>query len=133
MFWRSDLDWTYVLNFASGTDRSSGPWITGGDNWRWDGSFPDGRGLIPPAGLVEPIRGFGYAWYNFLGGQTGTQGWATDQEKGFCAEIQPFDNGLIFASSTVEYCQDELYNSARDPSFEPILIAIHNDGSWHRY
>ena len=105
MFWRADEDWTHALYFAGGTDASRGAWVTGRDSWRWDGSFPDGRGLTPPSGQYEPVRGFGLAWYEKLGGPSSQLGWATEPEKGFCVTLQPFDAGLIFASNReVESC-----------------------------
>lgn len=133
MLWRSDNDWAYVLHWQNGSNPAAGDWATGGNAWRWDGSFPDGRGLTPPPGLLEPIRGFGYVWFNFLGGAASTIGWATDQEKGFCANLQPFDTGLIFHSSTVQFCQDELFNWATHPSFTPLFFTMRADGTWTRY
>jgi hypothetical protein len=106
MLWRSDSDWAYAFNWQGGTDQNAGSWTTGGDAWKWDGSFPDGRGLTPPPGLFEPIRGFGFVWFTKLGGQASQVGWATDIEKGFCANLQPFEHGFIFHLSAVEQCQD---------------------------
>jgi hypothetical protein len=133
MLWRSDKDWTYALNFQGGADPQKGDWVTGGDAWRWDGSFPDGRGLTAPAGKYEPVRGFGLAWYSFLGGPSSQLGWATDREKGICVRLQAFDSGLIFGSSAVGSCQDGMFNMAQDPSFAPILIALQNNGAWQRH
>jgi hypothetical protein len=133
LFWRSDQDWTYELYWQRGTDDTTGDWVTGGDVWKWDGSFPDGRGLTPPPGLYEPIRGFGFVWYNFLGGPDSRIGWATEPEKGFCANLQRFQNGFLFHSSTVQYCEDELFNWATNPSFPPLIVALFGDGSWRRY
>ena len=134
MFWRSDLDWTYALHQRNGTDSAFGEWSTGKDTWRWDESFPEGRGLKPPPGLLEPIRGFGYTWYNFLGGPDSTLGWATGQEKGFCANLQPFEHGVIFHSSTIQFCQDQMYNwAAEDPSFTPLFFTLYADGNWERH
>ena len=134
MWWRSDLDWTYALYWQNGTNPVTGNWVTGGDAWRWDQvSFPEGHGLTPPPGLFEPIRGFGFVWFEKLGGPSSQLGWATDQEKGFCALVQPFEHGLIFHSSTVQYCQDELFNYATQPSFAPLFFVLSDDGKWQRY
>lgn len=133
MLWRSDLDWAYALYWQGGTDQLAGDWDTRGDEWKWDGSFPDGRGLTPPPGLFEPIRGFGYVWFTKLGGQTGQVGWATAPEQGFCATMQPFEQGLIWHSSTVPYCYDELYNSAQDASFVPLFLSMYQGGAWKRW
>lgn len=130
MLWRSDTDWAYVFDWQGGSNPAAGTWVTGGDSWKWDGSFPEGHGLTPPAGRYEPIRGFGFVWFSKLGGTSGTLGWATDQEKGFCAKVQPFEQGFIFRSNTVEFCEDEYFNWARDPSFTPLFFAIAGDGSW---
>jgi len=133
MLWLSDTDWAYVFNWRDGSSRLDGLWSTGGNAWRWDGSFENGRGLTPPPGLFEPIRGFGFVWFNFLGGPTSQIGWATDQEKGFCATVQRFEHGLIWRSSTVATCQDDLYNWATDPSFEPLFFVMQYAGRWQRY
>ena len=121
------------MRFLGGTNPTRGPGAIGGDAWRWDGSFPNGHGLTPPAGLYEPVRGFGFVWYNFLGRSSGQLGWATAPEQGICVTLQPFVSGIMFKSSTVARCQDNLYNHAQSPTFVPILIAIKNDGGWRRY
>ena len=129
----SGAAWIYELAFAGGEDATRGAWATGGGSWRWDGSFPDGRGLTPPPGRYEPIRGFGYVWFTKLGGQTGQFGWATGPEMGICVTLQAFDGGLIVASNNeVEYCQDTNANMARDSAFAPILAVLKSDGSWQR-
>jgi hypothetical protein len=133
MLWRSDNDWIYELAFAGGEDATRGAWATGGESWRWDGSFPDGRGLTPPPGRFEPVRGFGHVWFNRLGGQTSQFGWAIGPEQGICVTLQAFDGGLIVASNNeVEYCQDTNFNMARDSAFAPILAVLNSDGSWQR-
>ena len=101
--------------------------------WRWDNSFPEGRDLKPPEGLYEPVRGFGYAWFKFLGGPTGSLGWALQPERGFCATLQAFERGFVMRSTTAGPCKDGLFNMARDPSFTPLFIAIDSDGRWRRY
>lgn len=132
MFWRSDRDWTYALTFA-GSDKMQGSYETGGDGWRWDNSFPEGRGLTPPAGQIEPIRGFGFVWFSKLGGPDSEVGWATEQEKGICVTRQEFERGVIVKSTPVAFCGDNLYNMAQEPGFAPVLLALHGDGTWRRY
>jgi hypothetical protein len=132
MFWRSDRDWTYALTFANG-DTTQGRYETGGDAWRWDNSFPEGRGLTPPAGQIEPIRGFGFVWFSKLDGPDSEIGWATEQEKGICVTRQEFERGVIVKSNTVAFCGDNLYNMAQEPAFAPVLLALHGDGTWRRY
>ena len=102
MLWLSDSDWAYALHWQNGTNSNAGDWSTDGNAWKWDGSSPDGVGLTPPSGLYEPVRGFGYVWRNFLGGTASAFGWATGPEKGFCANVQRFERGFAFRSSTVE-------------------------------
>jgi len=132
MFWRNDIDWIYELHWGNGTDAAQGDWSTGKDAWKWDESYPDGRGLKPPSGLVEPVRGFGYVWYEFLAGPDSAVGWATAQEMGFCASLQPFENGLIFHSSG-QPCEAGMYNWAANPSFTPLFFTLYADGSWERH
>jgi serine/threonine-protein kinase len=131
MLWRDDNDTVHVLYLRNGTDPSGGTWEMRLD--RWDGSNPNGVGMSPPPGLREPIRGFGWLWREVLGGSQSQLGWATEEEKGFCANLQPFENGLIFHSSTITYCKDELYNWATHPSFTPLYFSLDGSGSWRRH
>jgi len=133
MIWMEDTDWVYALNYGGGTDSKQGDWATGGESWRWDDSFPDGHGLTPPEELVEPIRGFGFVWFSKLGGPTSTIGWGTAEEKGFCALVQPFDNGMLIQSSTVPVCADGQFNWAATAKFPPVFIALYGDGGWERF
>ncbi|MGE5601708.1 MAG: hypothetical protein ACM30E_01580, partial [Nitrososphaerales archaeon] len=87
MLWRSDKDQTYALLFANG-DLTRGSIAEGGDAWRWDNTFPNGRGLTPPTGFFEPVRGFGYVWSDYLGAAEGPLGWATQPEQGICVTRQ---------------------------------------------
>lgn len=119
MFWRSDNNLAYALF----TDNS---WLP--VNERWDGQSVPSRGE-PPAGLRAPERGFGYAWAvrdDFFQ----RLGWATDQERGFCAIIQNFERGFMLQSSDVEFCQDNLYNHARSAEWKPLLLVVVNNGAW---
>jgi hypothetical protein len=134
MLWKEDNDWVYALNYRGGTDSKAGDWATGGDSWRWDGvSFPDGRGLTPPEGLVEPIRGFGDVWFARLGGPSSQLGWGTEQEKGFCALVQPFEYGMLVQSNAASGCAGGQFNWAANPSFPPLFVALYGDGSWQRF
>jgi hypothetical protein len=133
MLWRNDIDRTYVLYIPEDGDGSTGTWEQNPEEWKWDGSNPDGVGMTPPGGLYEPRRGFGWVWRTYLGGPDSGLGWAVEEEKGFCATVQPFDTGLIFQSSTVPACEGDLYNWAIHPSFVPLLFALYEDGTWQRY
>ncbi len=132
MLWRDDTNLVYVLHFRNGTNISAGDWRLIVD--QWDGSNPEGIGLSPPPGLYEPKRGFGWVWRTYLGGPSSQVGWASEEEKGFCVKVQPFEQGLILHSSTVASCHpDNLYNYATSPSFLPLFFALYEDAMWRRY
>ena len=135
MLWRSDMDEVYILYLQDGIDRLAGHWVKAPPEWKWDGSNPDGVGMSPPPGLHEPKRGFGWLWRTYLGGPDSQIGWALEEEKGFCATIQPFDQGLVFRDSTVRSCLDERLNEPRTthPNFVPLFSAMYGDGTWRRY
>jgi hypothetical protein len=133
MIWLQDSDWTYGLDYLDGTDPQKGSWTTGGRGWRWDGSFENGHGLTPPPGLVEPIRGFGFVWFNYFGGPSSALGWGKDQEKGYCALVQRFDKGMLIQSSPAPGCAGGQFNWAANPDFSPIFLALYDDGSWKRF
>jgi serine/threonine protein kinase len=103
LFWRSDTDQVYIIldRQHDGRELTEGQWQPAKPAWKWDGSDPDGVGLTPPSGLVEPKRGFGWLWRNHLGGAAGPLGWALDQEYGFdnMGQAQVFEAGLIFKGS----------------------------------
>jgi hypothetical protein len=133
MGWRSDTDGVYILNFRGGGIVNAGQWQETPDEWRWPTTEPASAALSPPAGLFEPVRGFGWLWRTHLGGPDSQIGWATDNEKGFCVTIQSFEQGILFRSDTVEFCKDESFNWATHPSFTPLLFALYGDGTWRRY
>ena len=84
----------------------------------------------PPPGLVAPVRGFGWLW--------GTHrevaqrlGWAREEEKGFCANVQSFERGYVAHSSPVPSCTvDGLYNQATDPAFGVVFFSAYSNGTW---
>jgi hypothetical protein len=102
LFWRSDTDEVYVIydRQKNGAELSNGQWQTD-SAWKWDGSNPDGVGLNPPSGLLEPKRGFGWLWRLYLGGENGPLGWALDKEYGFdnLGKVQVFEQGIMFKGS----------------------------------
>lgn len=113
MLWRSDTDRAYVFY-------DDGAWFPVEE--RWDGAPAADRGN-PPPDRQAPTRGFGYVWsrsdaiFNRLG-------WATDQERGFCALVQDFDRGFLLNSSNVPSCTDEgLYNQATAPEWRELRLA----------
>ncbi len=104
LFWRSDNDQVYIIldrRKSDGTELFEGVWELNPPERRWDGSNPDGIGLNPPSGLVEPKRGFGWLWRNHLGQENGPLGWALDREYGFdnVGKVQIFEQGLMFKGS----------------------------------
>lgn len=123
LLWRQDTDRMYVL-FNDGT------WTGFLDEWDQVSSIPS-RGN-PPAGRHAAVRGFGYLWGSNDGVWT-QLGWALEEEKGFCARIQPCERGFLLRSSTVKTCLNDLYNQARSSDFTPILFAVYDNGSWRRH
>lgn len=55
---------------------------------------PERSGEIPPAGLQEPIRGFGKVWRTVIGVRDGI-GWATLNETGGESVVQEFTQGRM--------------------------------------
>jgi uncharacterized protein with LGFP repeats len=106
MFWRVDTDETYIIydRQFDGTELYFGDWKLHPVNLKWDGSYPDGVGLVPPPNLYEPVRGFGWLWRTFYGGPDGQLGWALDEEHGWdnLAIAQTFEMGVIFRGSDPE-------------------------------
>ena len=120
MLWRSDTNLSYILF-------NDGSWAP--SNETWNGQEPPSRG-DPPAGLYRPERGFGYVW-GVRDDVFTRLGWATMPEKGFCAAIQPFEQGFALASTLVNSCTpDNLYNQAFEPGWQPLLMAFDNAGRW---
>jgi len=107
MLWREDSRTIYVLN-------RDGTWKAYDDTWE---SWRDMEkwGYVPPAGLYEPIRGFGKVWRNYLGGPTGQLWWATEQERGFYGVAQSFDRGLMLWSD------------------RKVIFVLYNSGVWTQF
>ena len=99
MFWRSDTDEVYIVYDENNI--TQGDWELNPIERKWDGSNPDGVGLNPPPGFVEPKRGFGWLWRTHLGGPDSRIGWALDREYGFnnLGQAQRFEAGLMFKGS----------------------------------
>jgi len=121
MLWPSDTQ--RVIAF-----HDDGIWTEFADQWAEGTPIPS-RGT-PPPGRVAPVRGFGYLWgtYDEVAERLG---WALEEEKGLCINIQRFEQGFIFHSSDVP-CTDE-FNWATSPDFAPLFIAVHGDGTWRRH
>ena len=120
MLWRSDTNLSYIL-YADGS------WAPA--NEMWNGQEIPSRGA-PPAGRYHPERGFGYVW-GVRDDVFVRLGWATMPEKGFCAAVQPFEQGFALASALVSSCTpDNLYNQVFDPGWQLLLIGFDNTGRW---
>lgn len=66
---------------------------------RFDDTFdpavdPDSGGEVPPAGLVEPVRGFGKVWRSYPDVRSGL-GWGNAPEIGGSAALQRFERGWM--------------------------------------
>jgi hypothetical protein len=118
LLWRSDTDDVYVIYDRQKTNAVElweGRWTTD-PTWDWAAvgePDPDGIGLSPPPGLVEPKRGFGWLWRTFLGRENGQLGWALDKEYGFenTGQVQNFENGvMVKGASSKKYA---LFNDGR--------------------
>jgi hypothetical protein len=84
MFWREDQKMIYVL-------ANDGTWRKIADVWS-EGMPEYSCAATPPAGLVQPKRGFGYAWCNQPGLST-LVGWALADEHGYTTQYQSFAGG----------------------------------------
>jgi hypothetical protein len=133
LFWRRDLDWIYAFNGQGGSAPNAGDWMTDGESWRWDG-LTNPPALTRPSGLFEPVRGFGFVWYYKLGGPSSQLGWATDEEKGLCASLQPFQQGFVFHSSSVGQCQDTSGAwKTPAPGLGLVFLSVNQGMTWKRY
>jgi len=76
----------YVFNNNGTFQRYPDSFIAGQD--------PDSGGETPPAGLIEPVRGFGKIWRTMAGVRDGI-GWGISSEAGDSATIQEFSSGRL--------------------------------------
>jgi serine/threonine protein kinase len=104
MLWREDLRRIYVLHQA-------GSWRVYDDNWR-EGDLVWDADLVPPAGLYQPVRGFGLTWREEAGVRDAL-GWATAEESSFSATFQPFERAVLIADDVT-----------------PRFWALLSDGTW---
>jgi hypothetical protein len=79
-FERGTMLWiasTKMIMVLRGGTTSGGGWAQYHDTW--DSSMPElDPGLVPPAGMFQPVRGFGKIWRET--GERGNIGWATTAE-----------------------------------------------------
>jgi hypothetical protein len=117
MFWQDNPDDDLILALFYGADDDHGTWQRFDDPWR-EGDLEQ-AGYAPPAGLLEPIRGFGRVWREELdGGPDGSaaMGWAVAPEQGFAGTWQPFERGLM------------LWNPV-----DAQLYVLLDSGDWQRF
>jgi hypothetical protein len=86
MLWRDDPRMVYVL-YADGN------WNQYMDTYQED-QPPHDATIIPPAGLYQPVRGFGQVWREEEGVREGL-GWAITEEQGGAGLLQVFQRGLM--------------------------------------
>ncbi len=106
MFWRGDLRRIYVLY-------NNHTWQVFTDTWE-EGDPESDPNIVPPSGFYQPELGFGKVWREQPGVRDNL-GWATMEERGFSASIEPFEEGLMIWSDA-----------------QGIFILYH-DGTWQHY
>lgn len=114
MFWRNDNKPILIVFDRlrqDGRKLDQGVWESSPDE-KWDGRNPDGIGLTPPPGMVEPILGFGWLWRTYYGGPTGPLGWALGPEEVSKETlVQEFTQGFLWRSSASEGIYVFLYSN----------------------
>lgn len=117
MVWRADLKLIYV--FINGSGSQSGTWAQFTDTWQDTDTMVKATGT-PPAGLYEPLRGFGKLW-NTNGYVHQSLGWATDQEVGgMSGAWQQFEHGqALWTSDRKIYF---MYNDDSFQRFEDLFV-----------
>jgi len=94
MIWREDAVLIYALF-------SDGSWAVFDDTWT-PGEPEQDPGIVPPEGLLQPIRGFGKVWRNNPEVQT-SLGWALQGEAGYTSAVQAFERGVLIRIEDTTY------------------------------
>lgn len=90
MFWLEPTGQIWVL---TETEPGIGIWQVYEDLFEEGGTESDPN-LIPPDGLMQPVRGFGLVWRSNPGVRDGL-GWALDTELGFVANYEYHPSGEV--------------------------------------
>jgi hypothetical protein len=99
MLWRKDISEIYVIY---GAGPLAGTYETFVDTWL-EGDLVTSCAATPPAGRLQPVRGFGRVWCQ-LGAASAAIGWGLEEEAGFWAGngdplVQDFLGGTVFRDS----------------------------------
>lgn len=92
MFWRDTRE-IYVLSTAAVAGQGIDIYWRMNDAWN-EGMPADDPAFIPPAGFLQPVRGFGFVWRNNQGIRD-RLGWALGGEQPYDATLQPFERGFM--------------------------------------
>ncbi len=120
MIWKQHEDAIFVFV-------NDGDWTRFDDDW--DSQELTGDRGDPPDGMQTPVRGFGYLWEGD-DDVYGDLGWATAEERGFCAAYQEFDNGFLLLSDPVESCLEGHHNEATELDFALHSLEALDGGDW---
>ncbi len=88
---------------------NTGRWYSYADNFR-EGDPESDPGITPPAGLYQPVRGFGLIWRSYPEVRNGL-GWATAQESGFDSWMQNYTwTGMHNVSTYLRDINQRIYH-----------------------
>ncbi|MBN1967244.1 MAG: hypothetical protein JW910_21505 [Anaerolineae bacterium] len=99
MIWR-EMGEVYAIA-AGGTGGGWQPYWRVLDQWQ-EGQPESDPAFSPPAGLIQPVRGFGLAWRNEAAIRDAL-GWATAAENGYNGTWQEFSGGLMLEAASGVY------------------------------
>lgn len=94
MIWREDARLIYALF-------NDGSWMVFDDTWM-AGEPEEDPTIVPPEGLLQPIRGFGKVWRNNADVRAGL-GWALEGEAGYTSPVQTFERGVLIQIEEATY------------------------------
>jgi hypothetical protein len=96
MFWRDTKEIFALSTVAQHNGSQTDSFWRVMDSWH-DALPANDPGLQPPAGLLQPVRGFGYAWRNNTSIRN-SLGWALGDEQQFGSTWQNFERGWMMTS-----------------------------------